>query len=125
MKRLFWIGVGVGLSVVVVRYGRRLYAQYVPAEAAAAVGTATKVGRTARGALDALAAGMAEREQELRATLLGEGADLDEVRSRGRAAWEQLRGPREPAAERPRPVPPTWASGQLEDPDDDDGYAFF
>ena len=51
MKRLFWMGVGVGVTVAAVRYGRKLYAQYVPADAAAAFDTAAKVGRTARGVL--------------------------------------------------------------------------
>ena len=59
MKRLFWVGVGVGLTVVVVRYGRRIYAQYVPADAAAAIGTATKVSRAARGVFGEFAAGRA------------------------------------------------------------------
>ena len=124
MKRLFWIGVGVGLTVVVVRYGRKLYAQYVPADAAAAVDTATKVTRTARGVLREFSAGLAERETELRAALLGEDTDLDEIKTKGRAAWAELRGSRGPAAQR-RDVPSTWASEQLEDPDDDDGYSFF
>jgi len=125
MKRLFWMGVGVGVTVAAVRYGRKLYAQYVPADAAAAFDTAAKVGRTARGVLGELAAGISEREEELRTALLGEGTDPDEVRAKGRAAWAELRGSRRPAAPQRRDVPPAWASGQLEDPDDDDGYAFF
>lgn len=124
MRRLFWIGVGVGLTVVAVRYGRRLYAQYVPADAAAAIDTAATVRRTARGVLGEFAAGVAEREAELRTALLGDDADLDEIKSKGRAAWAELRGSRGPAAQSRR-VPPAWASDQLEDPDDDDGYAFF
>ena len=125
MKRLFWIGVGVGLSVVVVRYGRRLVAQYVPADAAAALGTASRLTQTAKGVLDEFSAGVAEREQELRAALLGDDADLDEIRASGRAAWAELRPARGSAAQRRRSVPSSWAQGPLEDPDDDDGYAFF
>ncbi len=124
MRRVFWIGVGVGLTVVVVRYGRRLYAPYVPADAAAAIDTAARVRRTARGVLGEFAAGVAEREAELRTALLGEGADLEEIKTKGRAAWAELRGSRGPAAPARR-VPPAWASDQLEDPDDDDGYSFF
>lgn len=124
MRRLFWIGIGVGLTVVVVRYGRKLVAQYVPADAAAAFDTAAKVSRTARGVLGEFAAGLHEREAELRTALLGDDADLDEIKAKGRAAWAELRGSRGPAASRHR-VPSTWASDQLEDPDDDDGYAFF
>jgi hypothetical protein len=124
MKRLFWVGIGVGLTVVAVRYGRRLATRYVPADAASALGAATTAARTARGVLGEFAAGVAEREQELRTALLGEGADLDDISAKGRAAWAELRGSRGPAARR-RPVPPTWSSDQLEDPDDDDGYAFF
>jgi hypothetical protein len=124
MKRLFWIGVGVGLTVVVVRYGRKLVKEYVPADAAQALDTAAKVTRTARGVLGDFAAGLAEREAELRTALLGEDADLDEIKAKGRAAWAELRGSRGSAAQR-RPAPSSWASGPLEDPDDDDGYAFF
>ncbi|HEY0118347.1 MAG TPA: hypothetical protein VGC04_06185 [Cellulomonas sp.] len=124
MRRLLWIGVGVGLTVVVVRYGRRLVAQYVPDDAARAFGTAAKVGRTARGVFADFTAGLAERETELRTALLGEDADPDAIKARGRAAWAELRGTHGSAAPA-RHVPSEWASGPLEDPDDDDGYAFF
>lgn len=124
MRRLFWIGVGVGLTVVVVRYGRKLVAQYVPADAAQAFDTAAKATRTARGVLGDFRVGLAERETELRAALLGEDADLAEIKAKGRAAWAELRGSHGSAAQH-RPAPSSWASGPLEDPDDDDGYAFF
>ena len=124
MKRLFWIGVGVGATVAAVRYGRRLVAQYVPADAAQAFGTAAKATRTARGVFDDFAAGLAEREAELRTALFGEDADPAAIKARGRAAWAELRGTHGPAAPSRR-VPSEWASGPLEDPDDDDGYTFF
>ncbi len=121
MRRLFWIGVGATLSVVVVRYGRALVARYVPAEAGRALGVVATVGRTARGVLGDFRAGMAEREAELRAALLGEDADLGRIEARGRAAWAGLRD----QAGHPRHVPSAWVTGPLEDTDDDDGYAFF
>ncbi len=124
MKRLFWVGVGVGLTVVAVRYSRRLVAQYVPRDAAQALDTATKVARTARGLKADFVAGLAEREAELRDALLGPDADLDALKEKGRAAWAELRGSRGSAAQARR-VPSSWAAGPLEDPDDDDGYAFF
>lgn len=124
MRRLFWIGVGVGATVIAVRYGRRLVAQYVPPQAAQALGTAAKVTGTVRGVFRDVAAGVAEREAELRTALLGEDADPAAIKARGRAAWAELRSARGPAAGS-RGVPPTWASGSLEDPDDDDGYTFF
>lgn len=125
MKRLFWIGVGVGLTVLVIRQGRRLVAQYVPADAAAALGTARKATRTARGVLHEFAAGVTERERELREALVGD-ADPAQVRARGRAAWAELRAGREGrTGRRGAGVPESWAGGPLEDPDDDDGYTFF
>lgn len=135
MRRLFWIGVGVGVTVLVVRHGHRLVERYVPKDAATALSTATKVTRTARGVLDEFSAGLAEREKELRDALLGPDADVAAVKARGRAAWSELRGSRgsdgSGAARGPRGsatrhgVPGSWAGGPLEDPDDDDGYAFF
>jgi DNA-binding protein len=126
MKRLFWVGVGVGLTVVVVRYGRKLVAQYVPADARRALDTAAKVTRTARGLRAEFAAGVAEREAELRHALLGD-VDLDDVKVRGRAAVADLRdrGARRNRTTRPGRIPSQWAEGPLEDPDDDDGYTFF
>jgi hypothetical protein len=124
MKRLFWVGVGVGLTVLVIKRGHELVERYVPADAAAAIGTATQVTRTARGVWGEFSAGLAEREHELRTALVGD-ADLADVRARGRGAWDDLRGARRPAADRRGRVPSEWAEGPLEDPDDDDGYAFF
>lgn len=124
MKRLFWVGVGVGLTVLVIKQGHRLVERYVPRDAAAAMTTAARLTRTARGVLDEFAAGLAERESELRLALVGD-ADLDEVKARGRAAWREMRATKGSAARRDRAVPDSWADGPLEDPDDDDGYAFF
>jgi hypothetical protein len=120
-RRLFWVGVGVGLTVLVVRYGRTLVARYVPADAAAALGTAGRLTRTARGLRDEFAAGMAEREQELLEALVGD-EDPDELKAKGREAWAAVRDGRRGT---PRHVPADWADGPLEDPDDDDGYSFF
>jgi len=124
VRRLFWVGVGVGVTVVAIRYGRRLVAQYVPRDAAEALDTATRVARAARGLRQEFVAGLSEREQELREALLGPDADPDAISQRGRAAWAELRGSRGSAAHG-RHVPSSWATGPLEDPDDDDGYAFF
>lgn len=124
MRRLFWVGVGVGATVVAIRYGRRLVARYVPRDAAQALDTASRVARAARGLRQEFVAGLAERERELRDALLGPDADLDAITEKGRAAWAEQRGSRGSAAQARR-VPSSWASGPLEDPDDDDGYAFF
>ena len=123
MRRLFWIGVGVGLTVVVVRYGRRLYAQYVPADAAAAIDTAAKVRRTARGVLGEFTAGLAEREAELRHDLIGD-VDVEALRSeRARDRADRAHDVRTARTGR------GWADGPTEDPEDDgdDGlpYSFF
>ena len=124
MKRLVWIAIGAAVTVVVIRKGAELSERYLPAGARDAVGTVGRVTSAARTAKTEFLAGLAEREAELRTALLGDDADLDEIRSKGRAAWAELRGSRGPAAQSRR-VPPAWASDQLEDPDDDDGYAFF
>jgi len=126
MKRIFWVGVGVGIAVFVVRYGRTLMARYVPQDAAAALDTATKVTRTVQGVRTEFRAGVAERQAELLTALFGEGADLDEIRARGRAVRAARAQQRGVGRGERRGAPGVGSpSGELEDPDDDDGYAFF
>ena len=118
MRRLVWIGVGVVVTVVVIRKGRAILDAYVPAGATEAVSSAARFGAALRTVRSEFVAGMAERERQLRHDLVGD-ADLDKLR-----------------AERPERVADlkrTWASskpsardlGPTEDPDDDDGYTFF
>lgn len=120
MRRLFWVGVGVALTVVVVRQGRALLERYAPPEATAAVAGAGRLARAAEGARREFAAGFAERERALRDALVGD-VDLDKLRAEAparRAALRESFGGRHAA-------PPEWADNPTEDPDDDDGYAFF
>ncbi|GCE77360.1 hypothetical protein [Cellulomonas biazotea] len=125
MRRLVWVGVGVVVTVVVIRQGRRVVEAYLPPGATDVV---EGVGRF-RGALATarreFAAGLAEREQQLRHELVGD-VDVDALRAQRpqrvddlRRAWDARRGG--PG----RDVPREWGAGPTEDPDDDDGYAFF
>jgi hypothetical protein len=88
MRRLFWIGVGVTVTVVVYRRGRRLVRQYVPASIAErAEHAATEAGRRAGDVAQEFRARFTEaraaREAELLAALLAEGqADPAETRAR-------------------------------------------
>ncbi len=120
MRRLFWIGVGVALTVVVVRQGRAVLERYAPPEATAAFAGAGRVARAVDGARREFAAGMTEREQALREALVGD-VDVDELREQAparRSAVREAFGGR-------RGAPADWADNPTEDPDDDDGYAFF
>ncbi|GAA3821477.1 hypothetical protein [Cellulomonas soli] len=120
MRRLLWVGVGVALTVLVIRKGRALVDEHLPAGTTDAVEGAVRLTRVARTTREAFTAGMAEREQQLRHDLYGD-VDLDELRERRDARR------RPPAADRRRSaaVPPAWAEHPVEDPDDDDGYTFF
>lgn len=95
--RLFWIGVGVVVTVVVIRRGQRLAAKYTPANMAAAAGAkavdaadaaGVRLARGARGFAGDFRVARAEREAELMASLLSDGDggtyDLDELRRRAR-----------------------------------------
>ncbi|MEL7974923.1 hypothetical protein AAG589_03605 [Isoptericola sp. F-RaC21] len=99
MRRLFWVGVGVVVTVVVVQRGRKIVAQYAPeavvdrAERAAQdagrraetfVATFRREFTQARGA----------REAELTAALLAEGQpDPDDVRASGLRPGDLRGGP--------------------------------
>ncbi len=98
IRRMFWVGVGVTLTVVVVRRGRRLAAQYAPeAVVERAERTAQDLGRRAEtfvGAFrDEFTTARARREAELTAALLAEGQpDPDDVRASGLSAAGVRRG---------------------------------
>ena len=120
MKRLVWVAVGVAATVVVVRAGRVLIDRYVPREAVAAVDGAARTVSAVRTARSELRAGMAERERELRAALLGD-LDVDELRRQAPAARAGLR-----AAWRGRSDDDErWDAAHTPDDSDEDGYAFF
>ncbi|WP_034621679.1 hypothetical protein [Cellulomonas sp. URHE0023] len=120
MRRLVWIGVGVVATVVVIRKGRAVLDAYVPAGATDAVSSAARFGSALRTARSEFAAGMSEREQQLRHDLVGD-VDLDTLRAERpervadlKRTWSSQKPPRDPAD-----------YGPTEDPDDDDGYTFF
>ncbi|MGO1341410.1 MAG: hypothetical protein ACTMID_06930 [Cellulosimicrobium funkei] len=94
MRRVFWIGVGVAITVVVVVRGKKVLARYAPAslvdQATEQVnGLGEKVVEIARDFRTEFARDA--REQELMAALLAEGQeDPDAVRAR-RAAGRHAR----------------------------------
>ncbi|MCL2466616.1 MAG: hypothetical protein FWF02_01980 [Micrococcales bacterium] len=112
-RRLFWVAVGVGLTVVVIHKGRQWYAQVVPEPAAGAVDTAISVSRGVRGALEQFRAGRDEKEAELMAALIGD-RDVDELKATARQRKQRLA--RQFA---------DWSDQPTEDPEDDAaGYSF-
>jgi hypothetical protein len=133
MRRLFWVGVGVVVTVVVVRQGRRLVGQYAPAGSGDAVDGALRVGRALRAARDDFRTGVAEREAELLDALVG-GVDLDAIRADaprhraelreafGRPARGAGRGPDDLARDLSARG---WADEPVTDPDDDAQAPFF
>ncbi|PUB26056.1 hypothetical protein C8K30_106144 [Promicromonospora sp. AC04] len=77
IRRLFWVGVGVVVTVVVIRKGRQVVARYTPEavseRAAAAVDDAgTRLNQMARTFRSEFSTARAEREAELMASLRGE-----------------------------------------------------
>lgn len=80
IRRLFWVGVGVAVTVVVIRKGRQVIERYTPASlserAAAAVDDAgVRLNTAARTFRSEFSAARAEREAELMASLRGELPD--------------------------------------------------
>ncbi|GAA4712086.1 hypothetical protein APR04_000731 [Promicromonospora umidemergens] len=77
IRRLFWVGVGVAATVVVIRKGRQVVARYTPEavseRAAAAVDDAgVRLNRMALSFRSDFTSARAEREAQLMASLRGE-----------------------------------------------------
>lgn len=77
IRRLFWVGVGVAATVVVIRKGRQVVARYTPEavseRAAAAVDDAgVRLNRMAHSFRSDFTSARAEREAQLLASLRGE-----------------------------------------------------
>lgn len=123
VRRLFWVGVGVALTVVVLRKGRAVAQEYLPKGTTELVDGMGRLSGAVRTARAEFAAGMAEREQELRRELVGD-VDLDRLRAERPQRTAALREVFDARTGRTRTVPADWA-GPTEDPDDDDGYTFF
>ncbi|GIG39803.1 hypothetical protein [Cellulomonas phragmiteti] len=127
MRRLFWVGVGVAVTVVVIRRGRRVVEQYVPAGTTDAVEGAVRLSGALRAARDDFRAGVAQREAELLDALVG-GADVDALRAaapRHRAELRETFG-RPPRDDLARDLSARgWADEPVTDPDDDAQAPFF
>ncbi|MCA5894666.1 hypothetical protein LEP48_15105 [Isoptericola sp. NEAU-Y5] len=113
-RRLFWVGVGVVVTVVVIQRGRKVVAQYAPeAVVERAERAAQDAGRRAETFLGAFRGEFTEarrrREAELTAALLAEGQpDPEDVRASGLSPRDvragthprhAARAPRDPQAE--------------------------
>lgn len=139
MKRLFWVAVGVGLTVVVIRKASELRERYNPpavvdrAVKGATAQATTVLGRVreAAGAFgDDLADARDRREAELHAALAAEGrapADRTDARGQARHLREQARTAARWGAE---PVDPASSGGDYPgrttriDDEDDLPYSF-
>lgn len=111
MRRVFWIGVGVAVTVVVVTKGRQVIARYAPAslvdQATTAVDDAgARVTGFWRDFRAEFAVARAEREAELEAALLAEGQD-------------------DPAVVRARRAAARGAHAAPPDDEDELGYSFY
>lgn len=124
IRRLFWVGVGVTITVVVIRQGRRVVARYTPE---AVADRASELGRTAsRRTGTFLTSFRAEfgaardaREAELVAALLAEGQPHpDQVRAARRSAHGRHAAPATSAAAAVDP------DAQIEAEEDELGYSF-
>ncbi|MFC7877161.1 hypothetical protein [Isoptericola sp. NPDC057391] len=99
MRRLFWVGVGVVVTVVVVQRGRRIVAQYAPeAVVDRAERAAQDAGRRAETFVATFRREFSQarsaREAELTAALLAEGQpDPDDVRASGLRPADLRGGP--------------------------------
>ena len=139
MKRLFWVGVGAAITVVVIRRSRAFVDAHTPDGVTQAVGVARGLGSAVREARSEFTTGRAEREAELRAGLLGD-VDLDAARTRT-DAWraERAEAKSGPSREGRRRAsssgtdrggrhadPDAEPAPQAQDADDGDlGYSFF
>ncbi|MBO0900383.1 hypothetical protein J1G42_18365 [Cellulomonas sp. zg-ZUI222] len=127
MRRLFWVGVGAALTVVVVRQGRRLVTHYAPAGSTEAVAGAVRVGQALRAAREDFRSGVAEREAELLEALVGD-VDVDTVRSnapRHRAELREAFGRPAAGGLAADLSARGWADEPTTDPDDDERAPFF
>ncbi|CAM3706028.1 hypothetical protein [Isoptericola cucumis] len=130
MRRLFWVGVGVAVTVVVVRKGRQVAARYAPeAVVERAEKAAQDAGRRAEtfvGAFrDEFARARERRESELTAALLADGQpDPADVRASGLRPGD-LRGDRGARARHAaRPDDAVDPTAQIEADEADLGYSF-
>ena len=123
MSRLFWLGTGVALTVVVVVKGRRVVRRYAPATlvdqaTATAQATGSALSDAASRFLDDFRSARDERAEQLSDSLLARTqGSVDDLRARRDATSR-------PGAARPGARGPGRHS-DLEDTDDDElGYSF-
>jgi hypothetical protein len=118
-RRLTWLAVGVVVTVVVIRKGRTVVETYLPAGTTDAIDGVQRVSHAVATLKSEFLTGMAEREQQLRHDLVGD-VDVEALKAERPERVESLRRSWSSA----RRHDADWA-GPTEDPDDDDGYAFF
>jgi len=127
-RRLFWVGVGVVVTVVVIQRGRKIAAQYAPqAVVDRAERAAQDAGRRAETFLGAFRGEFTEararREAELTAALLAEGQpDPVDVRASGLGPRDLRGGVHPRHAARPDAAPDPEA--EIEADEAELGYSF-
>lgn len=130
MRRLFWVGVGVGVTVVVVRKGQKVVARYAPeAVVERAERAAQDAGRRAETFLGAFRGEFAEardrREAELTAALLADGQpDPQDVRASGLRPGDVRGSGASRARHAAGPQGATDPTAQIEADEADLGYSF-
>ncbi len=106
MRRLFWMGVGATVAVLVVQEARQLWHRYSPEGVAEQVEQAGQgVIAAGRSAMTTFVESFRTRERDLTAQLLAtpEAGDARAVFGRGRGPERGPETPTDPAAERARP----------------------
>ncbi|PZR52747.1 hypothetical protein DNL40_10245 [Xylanimonas oleitrophica] len=119
MRRLFWVGVGVAVTVVVYRRGRKVVQQYMPASVAErAEQAAQDLGERADSFVQEFRVqftqARARREAELTAALLADGQPDP----------EQTRAARATGARGGLGQPSRAAGGPVDDDEAELGYSF-
>ncbi|QGQ19382.1 hypothetical protein GC089_09235 [Cellulomonas sp. JZ18] len=128
MKRLFWVGVGVALTVAAVRNGRRVVETWAPAGTVETVEGVSRVSRALHAARNDFRAGVAAREAELLEALVGD-VDVDELRASAPRRKDELRAAFGGTPDRDDLAGGLrargWDGAPTQDPDDDDRAPFF
>ena len=102
MKRLFWVSVGVGVTVYVMTKGRKVVKQYAPEavveRATEQASSVVSVASDAAGGLwSDFKSAFAEREEELRSALLADSqGSVEELKARHAASSKKKAAPSGP-----------------------------
>ncbi|GIG29141.1 hypothetical protein [Cellulomonas marina] len=118
IRGLLWAGAGAVATVVVARRARAAVDAHVPPAARDVLRDVSRWSAALELAREDFAVALAEREEELKARLLGD-TDVDALRRQRRD--RQAVGAGAPG----RRGRAGWSDAPTDDPDDDDRYPFF